>query len=52
MSEMKRYRVHVLVRYASDVEAETEEEAYEMGWDIAGDDMCYENVYSIEVVEE
>jgi hypothetical protein len=46
---MPKYYVKVMVEYSGDVEAESEKEAEEMGWDF--DELAYDGVYSIEVEE-
>jgi hypothetical protein len=47
---MPKYYVKVMVEYSGDVEAESEKEAEEMGWDFDGQ-LAYDGVYSIEVEE-
>ena len=47
---MPKYYVKVMVEYSGDVEAESEKEAEEMGWDFDSE-LAYDGVYSIEVEE-
>jgi hypothetical protein len=47
---MPKYYVKVMVEYSGEVEAESEKEAEEMGWDFDSE-LAYDGVYSIEVEE-
>lgn len=47
---MPKYYVKVMVEYSGEVEADSEKEAEEMGWDFDGE-LAYDGIYSIEVDE-
>ena len=48
---MAKYYVQTLVTFGGEVEADSQEEAEQKGWEWEDEDFMYDSVYSIEVEE-